>query len=210
MVPSNPDQPQNVWKAQEDETLMSRIKVRPEELTGLVRSRENLNKVVYWTAAIVMTLFAAGFLYNAFSAKQPWIRFGQAWALGLVAYVLGTQLQYRPGRAGAQETCVRFLERQHEERARGYLRIRRYLWLLIPSIVASWLGEGPLIAAKAKGLDPSSWLFRFCAGPWPFILVMAALVLVWLAFGAAANKAMRDAEEIQVGIAENGALPGNA
>src|ERR1035441_6012797 len=74
-----------IWRAQNDKRQMARIKAHPEELKRLVRSRENLNKVVYWTAMTVMTLLATGFLYNVFSTNQPWIRFGQAWALGLLA-----------------------------------------------------------------------------------------------------------------------------
>jgi hypothetical protein len=209
MTPNHSDPPQDVWKTQNDETQMARIKARPEELAALVRSRQSLNRFAYWTAVSVMSALAAGFLYNVWSANEPWIRFGQAWALGLLAYVLGTQLRYRAGRRGAYETCVRFLERQHEERAKGYLRIRGWLWLLIPCLVASWLGKGPLIAAKASGLDPSSRLFRFCAGPWPFLLIIAALVLVWLAFGAAADKARRDAKEIQASVAGNAGLLDN-
>ena len=178
--------------------------MQPEELAALVRSREKLNKPVYWTGVIVTILLAGAFLYNVRSAEQPWIRFGQAWALGLLACALATQLAHRGGTKGAQEPCARFLERQHEERAAGYLRLRRWLWLLIPSIAASWLGRGPLMMAKARGLDPSSWLFRFCAGPWPFLLTIAAAVLIWLAFGAAAKKATGDVEEIRVSIADNG------
>jgi hypothetical protein len=203
MKPNEPDQPQDVWKTQNEEMRMARITVRPDDLAALVRSRENLNKFVYWAATIIMALLAAGFLYNVFSSNQPWIRFGQAWAFGLLAYVLGTQLPYRPGKKNASEACVHFLERQHEDRARGYLRLRRQLWLLMPCIVASWIGEGPLLVAKENGLDPSTWLFRFCAGPWPFIFITAVVVLIWLAFGAAANKAKREAEEIRLGFAEN-------
>jgi hypothetical protein len=203
MTPDDPDQAQDIWKTQNEETQMVRIKTHPEDLAGLVRSRENLNKFVYWSATAVAGLLAAGFLYNVFTANQPWIRFGQAWALGLLAYVLGTQLPYRPRKKNAQESCVRFLVQQHEERARGYLRLRRLLWLLVPSIAASWLGEGPLTMAKENGLDPSTRLFRFCAGPWPFVLVIAALALVWLAFGAAAGKARQDAKGIGVGDGEN-------
>ncbi len=203
MTANDPDPAQDIWRAQNDKRQMARIKAHPEELERLVRSRENLNKVVYWTAMTVMTLLATGFLYNVFSTNQPWIRFGQAWALGLLAYILGTQLRYRPRRRDTPETCVRFLARQHEERARGYLRLRRLLWLLIPTIVASWLGEGPLNIAKEKGLDPSTWLFRFCASPWPFVLVVAALMLVWLAFGAAAGKARVDAEQLRLGVVDN-------
>ncbi len=207
MRPNDPDEPESVWKDQNDERQMQRIKVLPDELEHLVRSREKLNHFAHWIAVTVMSLLAAGFLYNVWSANQPWIRFGQAWALGLLVYVLSTQLQYRVGRKGAHETCIHFLERQHEERARDYLRIRRQLWLLTPSLVASWLGKGPLMIAEARGLDPSSWLFRFCAGPWPFLLIFAVVVLIWLAFGAAADKARRDAREIQAGVAGDGGLP---
>jgi len=81
------------------------------------------------------------------------------------------------------------------------LRIRRRLFLLIPGIVASWWGGGPLTAAKARGLDPSSWLYHFLAGPWPFVLIVTALVLVWFAFGKAAEKAAQDREEVLHAIA---------
>jgi hypothetical protein len=197
MLPDDFREPENVWKAQDEEKRAMQIKVKPEELAALVRSREKLNTFVQWAGVAVMGSLAAVFLYNVWSADQPWIRFGQAWAFGLLAYVLGTEIKYGTGRKGVNEPCVRFLERQHEERARDYLRIRRRLWLLIPSIVASWLGEGPLTLAKARGLDPSSWLFQFCAGPWPFILVAAGLAFVWLAFGSAATKARRDLEELR-------------
>jgi RNA polymerase sigma-70 factor (ECF subfamily) len=110
-----------------------------------------------YAAVIVMSSLALDFLYNVWSGDKPWIRFGQAWAFGLLAYVLGTELEYGVGRKGISETCLRFLERQHEERARGYLRIRHRLWLLIPSIVASWLGGGPLIVARARGLGPQGF-----------------------------------------------------
>ncbi len=196
MLPDDLREPENVWKAQDEEKQAMQIKVKPEELAALVRSREKLNTFLQWAGVAVTGSLAAGLLYNVWSADQPWIRFGQAWAFGFLAYVLGTEFKYGAGRKEVNEPCVRFLERQHEERARGYLRFRRRLWLLIPSIVASWLGGGPLTFARAKGLDPSSWLFQFCAGPWPFILVAACLALAWLAFGGAAAKARRDLEEL--------------
>jgi hypothetical protein len=197
MRPDDSHEPENVWKAQDEEKQAMQIRVKPEELAALVRAREKLNTFVHWAAVIVTGSLAAGSLYNVWSVDQPWIRFGQAWMFGLLAYVLGTELDYGAGRKGVNEPSVRFLESQHEERASGYLRIRRRLWLLIPSIVASWLGGGPLNLARARGLDPSSRLFQFCAGPWPFILVGACLVLVWLAFGSAAAKARRDLEELR-------------
>jgi hypothetical protein len=194
MQPSDSHEPETVWKAQNEG---EQIIMKPDELAALARSRENLNKFVHWAAVFVMSSLALKSLYNVWAVDEPWIRFGQAWVFGLLAYVLGTELENGVGRKGVSEPCLRFLERQHEKRARGYLRIRRRLWLLIPSIVASWLGGGPQIVARARGLGPSSWIFRFCAGPWPFIFVIVGLMLVWLAFGAAARKAMQDLEEIR-------------
>jgi hypothetical protein len=138
-----------------------------------------------------MTALAVGFLYNVAAAAQPWIRLGQAWAFGWLAYIFGTQVEFNKGRKGIDQSCFHFLELQHEERGRSYLRIRQRIWFLVPSILVSWLGGGPLAA------DPSSWLFHFCAGPWPFILVGAILVCVWLAFGSAAGKAKRDLNELR-------------
>jgi len=207
---NNSDELQAAWKGQDDGPQMARIEAVPRELAALVRSRENLTKIVYWTSVAVTTLLAAGLLYNVFSTDQPWIRFAQAWAFGLLGYVLGTHLPYRAGRKYVHESCARFLERQHQERASGYLRVRRVSWLLVPSIVASWFGRGPLLAAQASGLAPSSWLFRFFAGPWPFFLIAGILALIWLAFGAAANKATREAAEIRAGEAGNGGVVSGA
>ena len=201
MLPDDANGPGNVWKAQDAKEQAGTIKIDPAELAALARSRQKLNAFVHWTAATAMGSLAAGFLYHVWSADQPWIRFGQAWAIGFLAYVFGAEFNFGEGRKGVSEPCVRFLERQHEERARGYLRMRSRLWLLLPSIVASWLGGGPMAAVKARGLDSSSWLFRFCAGPWLFVVVGAALILVWLAFGGAAAKAQRDLEELRRNVA---------
>ncbi len=197
MRPNDFEELENVWKAQDEEKQAVQLSVKPEQLAALVRSREKLNTFVHWAGIAVVGSLAAGFLYNVWSADQPWIRFGQAWAFGLLAYFLGTEVRCRAPRKGVHEPCVHFLGRQHEERVRGYLRLRGKLWLLIPSIVASWLGGGPLSLAKARGLDPSSWIFQFCAGPWPFILVGVGLVSVWFAFGSAAAKARRDLAELR-------------
>jgi hypothetical protein len=197
MLPDDPYEPENVWRAQDGDEKAVRIKVEPEELAALVQSRKKLNAIMRWAGVILTGSLAAGFLYNVWSADEPWIRLGQAWALGLLAYVFGTEFEHGAGARDVNEPCLRFLERQHEERAAGYLRIRRRLWLLVPSLVASWLGGGPLILARARGLDPSSWLFKFCAGPGLFVLVGAGLALVWLAFGSAAAKARRDLAELR-------------
>jgi len=46
--------------------------------------------------------------------------------------------------------------------------------------------------AKALGFAPSSWQFQLSIGPWPFLIIGAVLIIVWFAFGKAAEKALRD------------------
>jgi hypothetical protein len=143
---------QKAWKTQDEGKHAERITFQPEELAALVRSRERLNKFTRWACVAVMTALAVGFLYNVAAAAQPWTRLGQAWAFGWLAYIFGTQVEFNKGRKGLDQSCFHFLELQHEERGRSYLRIRRRIWLLVPSILVSWLGGGPLAAAKASRL----------------------------------------------------------
>jgi len=200
--PREPDTPEAVWKSrQEEEYKNMLIALTPEELYAMAQSREKLNARVIRSVVVVTVALAAALLYNVYRVDQPWIRIGQAWTLAVIAYLFGPALERRRRRTGASEPCAQFLARQHEERQRGYQRIRRRLFLLIPGIVASWWGDGPLTAAKARGLDPSSWLYHFLGGPWPFVMTVTALVLVWFAFGKAAEKAARDREEVQGAIA---------
>jgi uncharacterized membrane protein YccC len=132
-------------------------------------SRERLNaRVIGGVVAI-----AAGLLYNVFRIDQPWIRLGQAWTLCVIVYLFGPVFERRRRRIGANQPCAEFLARQHEERERGYLRIRGRLFLLIPGIAASWWG-GPA---------------------WLLVLTLAALILVWFAFGKAAKKAAEEGIE---------------
>ena len=119
---------QNMWKAQNQEQQSARIRVEPENLAAMARTRERLNQFMRWSSVIVMILLAAGALYNVYTVDRPWIRIGEAWLFVWLAYVLGRELQHGAGRKNSNEPCARFLERQHEERASGYLRMRRRLW----------------------------------------------------------------------------------
>jgi hypothetical protein len=190
--------PEAAWKSQGEEPQRNMpIAPTPDELCAMAQSREKLNTRLIGGVAVVTVALAAAFLYNVYRIDQPWIRLGQAWTLGVVVYLFGIAFESGRRRTGASEPCAQFLARQHEERRRGYLRIRDRLFLIIPGIAASWWGGGPLAVAKAGEIDPSSWLRHFLGGPWPFVAVTAVLVLVWFAFGKAAEKADRDREEIQ-------------
>jgi len=200
--PRKTDTPEAAWKSREEEEQRSmQIAPTSEELCAMAQSREKLNARVIRGVVVVTVALAAALLYNVYRIDQPWIRLGQAWTLGVIVYLFGPAFERGHQPTGASKPCVQFLARQHEERQRGYLRIRRRLFLLIPGIAASCWGGGPLNAARARGLDPSSWLYHFLAGPWPFVSTVAVLVIVWFAFGKAAEKASQECEEFQRMIA---------
>jgi len=196
--PREPDTPEAAWKAESEEQQRSmQITMTPGELCAMAQSREKLNARLTRGVIVVIVALAAALLYNVYRIGQPWIRVGQAWTLGVIVYLFGPAFERDRRRTGASEPCAMFLAKQHAERQRGYLRIRRRLFLFIPGIVASWWGGGLLAAAKTWGIDPSSWLYRFLGGPWPFIIIGTVLVLVWFAFGKAAAKAGREREEFE-------------
>jgi len=200
--PREHDTPEAAWKSRKEEGHKSmQIALTPEELCALAQSREKLNARVVRGVVVVTVALAAALLYNVYRVDQPWIRLGQAWTLGVMVYLFGPLFERGRRLTGASEPCAQFLAKQHEQRQRGYLRIRSRLFLLIPGILASWWGGGLLAAAKARGLDPSSWLYHFLAGPWPFVLTVMALVLGGLPFGKAAEKAAQDREEVHRAIA---------
>jgi hypothetical protein len=194
--PPEPDTPEAVWRSQEEQHPSMQIRLTTEELCAMARSREKMNVRVIRALMFVAAALAGAFLYNIYRIDQPWIRLGQAWTLGVLVYVFAPALEPSRLRVGAREPCAQFLERQHEERQRGYLRIRRRLFLFIPGMAASWWGRTPSIAAKARDFE-AFWRFPAYAQSWLFLLCGMALVLVWFAFGKAADKAAHDRDEIR-------------
>jgi hypothetical protein len=174
--------PEGAWKSQAEEQAMQ-IATTPDELCTMARSREKLNARVTAAVATVTVLLAAAFLYNVYRMDQPWLRLGQAWTLAVLLYLFGPALGGGRRRMIAGEPCAAYLERQHEERRSGYLRLRRRLFLLIPGMAMSWWG-----APGAK--------------PWLFVMTGTALALVWFAFGKAAEKAAQDREEVRRSVGD--------
>jgi len=154
----------------------------------MARSRERLGARVRSASLVVIAAIATGLLYNVYTVDQPWIRIGVAWTLCLVVYLFGPAFENKVQQADASEPCTRFLEREHEERRCHYLRIRNRLFLFIPGILACWFGRAQSIA---KGSSSPGY-----APQWLFLTTAIALVLVWFAFGKAAQKAAQDRDEI--------------
>jgi len=195
--PSTPATPEGVWKSiiEKDEAKMD-IAVTPDQLCAMARSRERES---VWSRRILLTLLislAAAFAYNVFSVSQFWIRFSQGWMFAWCC-LLAWRFRRGPRRMSATESCVSFLRREFEAKRSGLLEIRRYVFLLIPGVLAAWRGGGPALRLRALGVDPSSRIYGLAAGPWPFIIIGLLLVLIWLAFGLAANKATRELDELR-------------
>jgi hypothetical protein len=186
---SEPEMPQTVWRAQGKEQQNMQVELTPDHLCAMARSRERLRAHIRSVSLILIAAIATGLLYDLYRVDRPWIRIGVAWTLCIVVYLFGPALENKVGQADTSEPCTRFLEREHEERRHHFLFIRNRLFLFIPGILACWFGRAPAIikGSSAAGFAP----------PWLFVTTAVALVLVWFAFGKAAQKAARDRDEIR-------------
>lgn len=212
--PSTPATPENVWKFIDGkEEVNVDITFTPDQLCAMARSRERLN---LWARRILLILligFAGVLAYmlaavgdpsrNIFSVSQLWARLAIGWLLGCTCLLVWGAFHRGPRRMSAADSCASFLQREFEAKRSGLLAIQRYMLLvLIPPMVALWWGGGWRAARlghwglKARGVDPSSWLYQLAGGPWPFIILGLVLVLDWLAFGLAAQKATRELDEL--------------
>jgi small-conductance mechanosensitive channel len=180
---------QTVWRAQGKERENMEVRLTTDQLSAMAWRRERLRAYVRAASLVFIVSIAAGLLYDVYKVDQPWIRIGVAWTLCVVVYLFGSAFENKTRQADAGESCTRFLEREHEERRRDYLRIRNRLFLFVPGILACWFGRAPAIitGSSASGSAPT----------WLFLTTAVALVLAWFAFGKAAQKAARDRDEIR-------------
>ena len=127
-----------------------------------------------------------------------------AWPLAWTCLAFWGLFRREPSRMIATESCASFLRREFEAKRSGLLATRRYLLLVvIPPFLASWWSGGLRAVRlnhwnlRALGVDPSSQLYRFAGGPWPFVIMGFLLALDWLAFGLAAKKASRELDDLR-------------
>jgi hypothetical protein len=123
-------EPSNGWKTQDEEEGTVQVKTEPEEFAARFRSKERQNTFVAWSAVVVISAVSIAALHNFYTAEQPWIRLSRAWMLAVISYIFATEFQRR-GMKGSDQPRVRFLERQHQEQAKSYLRFRRIVPLLM-------------------------------------------------------------------------------
>jgi hypothetical protein len=179
---------QATWSAYGKDRETMEVVLTADQLSAQARSREKFSSLVRLAILVFMVAIAAGLLYDIYRVDQPWIRIGVAWTLCVVVYLFGPAIGSQAQLVDTGETCARFLENEHEERRRHYLRIRNRLFLFVPGILACWFGRAAalLTGSSAAGFAPA----------WLFLLSVVALVLVWFAFTKAAEKAARDRDEI--------------
>ena len=84
--------------------------------------------------------------------------------------------------------------REHEERRRSCLWLRSRLFLLLPSMGASWWG---VVQARSRGLESPAGFAELLAGSWPFLLTGASLIIVWFVLGKIAERVNREADEVR-------------
>jgi hypothetical protein len=194
-----PPTPESVWKsiAGKEEASMD-ITFTPDQLYAMARSRERENLWGQYIGIILFTGLAGVCAYTVISVHQIWPRLSQAWLFAWSCW-LAWGVGRGPRRINPTESCASFLRRSYESKRGGFLALRWYLFLLIPPFLASWWTGGALRLSrlKALGVEPSSRLYEFSSGPWPLIILLMSLVLVWFAFGLAAKKAERELDELR-------------
>ncbi len=168
-----------------------------DEVCAMARRREREEVLLRRGAALTLVGLAAAFAHNAWQIRAPWVRFGQGWMLIAMTALLFLVLRKRSARRGVDETCATFLLRSLERKRDGYRAARYAVLVAIPGAAASWWGGGAALKARALGLNPSSAYYRYLTGPGPMIASCVVLVLVWLAFGAAARNADGELEEMR-------------
>lgn len=186
-----PDTPESIWKKSEEKPAMQAT-FTAIQLATMSRSRERLNHYAIWAVRALLAFCAGSALFNVFTLSQPWLRVGQVCGLAAFVYLFSPALTRGVARQGMDEPSSHFLVRQHEERRRDYLWMRARLYVCLPSLMASWWG-----IAQVRGLGAPPTLASLLAISWPFLACGAVLVVVWLAFDKAAEKAQQDADEIR-------------
>jgi len=89
---------------------------------------------------------------------------------------------------------VNFLRREFEAKRQGLLWARRCWLLLIPAMLASWWGGGPL-RGKALGIRPSWWPSLLNQHE-PLIVTSLVVAFVWFTLWKEARKVERETDKL--------------
>ena len=186
--------PQDIWKR--NDPALPQLPATAE-MCAMARQREWENIWMRGAGLSALTALAIAFAYNAWSLDQPWVRCGQGWMLIVMTVYLWSLIRDRTARRASDETCTGFLLRALGRKRDGFRAIRRVVLFIIPGILASWWGGGAALKARTMGLDPSSLYYRYLHSSGPIIATCVLLLVIWIAFGAAAKKASAELEALR-------------
>jgi len=181
-----------LWKLQEDEPM----EMAAAEVRAKARRYRRESVLVYWVVLGLAPLLLAAFIHNIMRFRDPWLIVGQGFGLATVFCIAWRVVRNGPTRMLPTEPCVHFLRREFEGKRRGLLWVRGCLLLLIPAVLASWWGGGPVAGAKALGVK-SPWLLSVIGGSAPLIVIAVLLALVWFAFSKEARRFERELENLR-------------
>jgi hypothetical protein len=119
------------------------------------------------------------FLYNMLRLGQPLLIAGAGFGFATLGYIAWGLIRNRRGGIPPVGPCRNYLRWVFERKRRALLLLRNCILLLIPAMVTSWLGHGPELRAKTRGV----------------LMVMGLLIaFLWWAFSHQARKVESEIE----------------
>jgi hypothetical protein len=182
---------QDLWKSQEDGPMQ----ITTDEVRAKARRYERENVLVFWAMLGLTPLFLALFIYNVVRLREPLlVQVGGGLAVATFCCIAGRFVWKGPNRIVPGEPCVHFLRREFEGKRQGLLWARRWWLLLVPAMLASWWGGGPL-RGKALGIRPSWWPSLLKEYE-PLIVTSLVVAFVWFAFWKEGRKVEREIDKL--------------
>ncbi len=180
-----------IWRSQEVEGAID-----TGQTCRLARKREIRGAIAYWSLLACTLLAVVGFIRNLVALREAWVLAGTAWALVAVCVIGWSLLRSGPGRRRRGEPCAQFLIRALEGKRCGVLGIRWLAPLLMPAIVACWVGGGPTLGAVGFGVRSPAALY-FLGSPYLLVAFAAMLAFVWFAFTRLGRKLGMERDHIR-------------
>jgi hypothetical protein len=182
---------QDLWKSQEDVPM----KITSDEVRVKAIRYERESLLVYWVVMGLTPLFFAAFLYNLVRLREPLLIAGTGFGLATWCSIAWKILRNGPNRISPVEPCLDFLRREFEGKRRGLLWVRGCVLLLIPAVMFSWWGGGPVLRAQAWGTR-SPRVLSFLAGPGMLVAMAPIIAFLWFAFSRQARKVKGEIDKL--------------
>jgi len=182
---------QDLWKSQEEGPMQ----ITTDEVRAKARWYERENVLVFWAMLGLMPVFLGWFIYELVRLREPpLVILGRGLVVATFCGIAWRLVWNGPRRITPGEPCMHFLRREFEGKRQGLVWARRCWLLLIPAMLASWWGGGPL-RGKALGIRPSWWPSLLKEHE-PLIVTSLVVAFVWFAFWKEGRKVEREIEKL--------------